>query len=734
MNKLKAKSTVLFAMVLISAFILPNLMVVKAQSTLQSGLGFEFSISDLDDPNALKAMPGGMAQALGNVFRMMSVLGPSGAALGEVFALLFENIQNVETIDTSAFKGLYMINASYTDKKITWQETYQNRKETHWLYKQLYQDLVGDQSVFVEVVRSGTVTMTYESGANVVFILWDWDESLITAINKVITAYRNVKQLLSDLNDNPNQWTDEQKMEVAQAIIGEVLQAVVYLLFHINDIIDGDELIVSSIISWEKYNFTTSSGFSTTVTAKKTQNSGPAVTLDSGERSNVIARANLVGDKYAQYLLTQADLEDGAREKVFTTMSFNLVELWLKNFEIHINASIIADALVYVLSNGEQGTPFDMQTTPAKIFQGLDIEMYLITHSLFGFVAYDDDNADGVPTANYEDVTEDGTTYQVITDSEVKYWFALGNTVNPTFHDPVIIDTPNGKALSWSISMDNVELIPIPVGLSAADVFPLPPAETISKLEMGFTFCPVRSLEVETDEYDLVSNAATEVKMGAGIIKLDQTFGEWNGGAGLINNGGSGEADLTGLDFAVLFISTMLHFHLNIMVEDVDLTEEGTSATAGLVNYTDYKAEGAIYVGNNAGDLPLAAIDIAGPNYELYEDGPSSTPATYPAKTTTIPLAYAKLNLGANVQYIDDQNPNASFKASGFLNIEASVVIYAVSYPEFNGDGYQIIHDPTFSIFMTWENPGFWAVILVIGTVTLVAVAAIMITKKKNRA
>jgi hypothetical protein len=59
MNKLKAKSTVLFAIMLVSAFIVPNMMVVNAQTTQQSGLGFEFSISDLDDPNALKEMPGG---------------------------------------------------------------------------------------------------------------------------------------------------------------------------------------------------------------------------------------------------------------------------------------------------------------------------------------------------------------------------------------------------------------------------------------------------------------------------------------------------------------------------------------------------------------------------------------------------------------------------------------------------------------------------------------------------
>ena len=87
----------------------------------------------------------------------------------------------------------------------------------------------------------------------------------------------------------------------------------------------------------------------------------------------------------------------------------------------------------------------------------------------------------------------------------------------------------------------------------------------------------------------------------------------------------------------------------------------------------------------------------------------------------------------AQANYIDSQNATNSFSVSGFLNIEASMLIYAVSYPAWDGSGMKIAHDPTFSVFMTWDNPGFWAVILVVAGISLVAVAAILITRRKNR-
>jgi len=59
-----------------------------------------------------------------------------------------------------------------------------------------------------------------------------------------------------------------------------------------------------------------------------------------------------------------------------------------------------------------------------------------------------------------------------------------------------------------------------------------------------------------------------------------------------------------------------------------------------------------------------------------------------------------------------------------------------VSYDNFGTGTYttgdEIVHDPTFSVFITTTNPGVIAIILVIGAVGLAGIAAVLITKKKN--
>lgn len=79
----------------------------------------------------------------------------------------------------------------------------------------------------------------------------------------------------------------------------------------------------------------------------------------------------------------------------------------------------------------------------------------------------------------------------------------------------------------------------------------------------------------------------------------------------------------------------------------------------------------------------------------------------------------------------EDSNANINVM-EGALEIRFSALIYAVSYPTFKSTGQKIVHDPTFSIFITFDNPMFWAVILVFGSVILVGVATVMIMKKKN--
>ncbi|MBD3350442.1 MAG: hypothetical protein GF364_03050, partial [Candidatus Lokiarchaeota archaeon] len=709
MSKTKLKTTTILTVLMISAFIIPTVPLVNAQTTMAEGMSWNVGLEDFDNASAVADMPAGMASTLADIFGMMSFLGPSGAALGHVFEILFENIMNMERMDDKVLDGVYMLNASYTDKFNTWTDSYTGRTERYWLYRNDYASLGFTGAPVIETSKSGTVTVEYTAGAHVIFLLWDNDGSLIAAINKIYQAYWDVRDALESLDENPEQWTEAEIADLVSIVIGSVLEAVTYLLFHINDIITGDELIITNIITWETWNYTTSSDYTQTVEIKDYYNGqyNPS-TVSIGELET---QALAVDDDYAVQLLEDVQTS-GVQEKTWSTFSFNLVELWLKNFEIHINASVIADHIAYTMTEGQAeviGEPLDPETGLAKIFQGLDIELYLLTHSLFGFVAFDDTmiEANNVPDVLWQEATEDGIDYEYIEDSEVKYWFALKSfDATPVFEidigdgNGVDVYDKNGaylgKGISWSFRMENVDVIPVPVGLTPGDLDSLPPAENLEFIEMGFTFLPKQkgTYSVETGKYQLATEQQ-EVNMGAGIIKLDQSFGEWNSG-GVVN------AELAGLDFAVLFISTMLYFHVNVEVETVDPVDYetlGTENTTGLVEKDAY-SNGEISVGNYENDLPLASVDIAGPQYEQYEDGPTNPPQTYDADTTNITLAYLNFNLGGSCVYIDDQNPDASFRAEGFLEIGTSIMIYAVAYGHWDGSGDQLIHDPTFSVFM----------------------------------
>ncbi len=65
------------------------------------------------------------------------------------------------------------------------------------------------------------------------------------------------------------------------------------------------------------------------------------------------------------------------------------------------------------------------------------------------------------------------------------------------------------------------------------------------------------------------------------------------------------------------------------------------------------------------------------------------------------------------------------------ISANFTVLAYAVCYPEFE-DGTGIWHDPTFSVFMTFQAPEFWALILLIAGVGLVGVATILIKRRKD--
>jgi len=710
------KTTLILAILFVGAFMAPSMATVNAQS---DNFGIEQSFKQLD-ASMLAESPALVGRLFGALFGMLGGTGSAGSALGQVFSLIFSNILNL-TVSDNLVEDVYVLNASYTMTD-TWTETL-NKDEIRWIpgNYELEGDQEGDGWPYVRIERSGSATITHEYGAAVVLLMWDSDASFITAIRKVITAAQEVGNTIKNAGD-PEGWTEEQAQQVISSIVGSLINAALYLVIHINDIINGDELIVCNVITWDTYQMNTSTDYSSTkeVLIWNNWNLGDDVAVYGSTITNWQTQANTNDDAYMKWMLNNLGGEAGEKNVQWSTYSFNLVELWLKNFEIHINVSAIVDVLLDiggsfgVLQMG--GNPFESMGF-AQIFQGLDIEIYLMTHTLLGFIAYDDVNADMVPTVEWENTTIGGEAAEVISDSEAQFYFAIGSIGSIKFNQPEAVIYEGLPSVKWSIEFVGLQMAAIPIQWDPRDVSVI--MENVEFLEMGFTFTPRNNVVESTAEYDTI-NGGDVVMMGKGNIKLDQYFGEWNSGAGPNN------PDLVGLDFAVVFISTIIHVHLN-----VEVMAETPETQQGLMNNTEITSNGELKIGNEAGTLPVAAVDIVGPKYN--QTDALDVVTTHDAQTTTIPLAFLNFNAQANVQYIDTTNPVNSFSATGVLNIEASAMIYAVSYPTWNGSGDELWHDPTFSVFMTWDNPGFWAVILVVGGVTLVAVAAIMITKKKNR-
>jgi hypothetical protein len=734
----KTKSSLLFATVFLSVFLLPGIGTVNAQS---GDGGYNMAWDSMSN-DQIADMPNSLGSALGSIFGMLDGIGPSGAALGQVFELMFRDIADLSIIEEDdQLDHVYTFNGSYTETE-SWTEDWgnsefqgNNNDEIYWLWNDDVIDYTGNGWPYVEVSRTGTVNITHEYGAAMVFIIWDNDDSLITAIQKIMDAVKSVLLIFETMGD-PNGWTEAQSVEAISLIVNEILSAITWLLFHINDIINGDELIVTNIITWDSYQMNTSADYETNKAVKiyDDWNWENHELVDQSTVDGWRSSAQSEGDDFLEWLLTNETV--GAQNnREWSDLSFNLIEIWLKNFEVHINAGAIIDAISGIIPS--QSDPFDGLGL-AAIFEGVDIDIYIMTHSLLGYVAYNDTNSDLTPTviADFANSTDNSTEY--IIDSEVLYYFAMGEMGTPTFNQPSL-DGEGG--LSWDLTMPDVELAAIPLGMNARDmdsgdiVF-----DEVEEIKMGFTFTPKVKETVSSDGYNtttLVPDYDT-VQMAKGIVKLDQSFGEW----------GSVNPALNGLDFSVIFVSTIIHFHLNIVVEenpdltDDDFSDQAVTGTEGVLREESFTAEGAANMHGSikVGDaqiqngeetaMPVARVDIAGPEY--IQDQGGLNEATYNASTCTIPLAMMDFGASASVDYMSE-DPSNSFSAEGVLEVETSILIYAVNYYSWDGTGESIWHDPTFSVFMTWDNPGFWAVILVIGGVTLVAVAAIMITKRKNR-
>ncbi|MHA1669862.1 MAG: hypothetical protein ACTSV5_04695, partial [Promethearchaeota archaeon] len=620
-------------------------------------------------------------------------LGYGGNIIGRVFEMLLmqtlTNFSNKEVIP-----GVYVLSA-FSEKTFNGTKNYgvMGSSEYYLPPSEYNQSEVKDANkgfAYCEVKKEGMADYELTIGAGVTLLIYDQDKSFIRAVEKILSFFDRFMNY------------DFETETVPEELISEGVEVLTWFLIHINDIFTGEELFAINPITWQSMKIIPKDGFDVTKTWKVT---GTNNKIEEGDEflstvpggDTMLDRWNgSAGDSYMQWLLQPTD-NASLVDTMWTSFTFDLIQLWVKNFEIHIDAAEIINMI---------GGLSTSQVDIASIFQGLDIEFYLFTHHLAGAFLYNDSNSDGMLSTEYETlpVTIDDVPVEVPRSSEVTHRIVLGTVDEFDFEMP---HKTGENKISWGLKMENVVITPVPVGvdlesyLGAAN-------ETLGYIHFGFSFQP------------------REVAPGvlAAPIKLDQFFSPWNSETGNAKN------DITNLDLAIIYLSTMLHFHLNVAVLGED-PEDPTSVLDPTDDYDDqtHSLKVGNYLGGAFGGNELEFVDIAGPDYEY---GSESTRLTAPATSSIIPLALYNGEIERHDTFVDDSGMHfETFATDIALNVSFNVLAYAVCFPEFE-DGNGIWHDPTFSVYMVFEAQGFWALILLIAGIGLVGIGTILIKRRKD--
>ncbi|MEE9378167.1 MAG: hypothetical protein V3V33_09035 [Candidatus Lokiarchaeia archaeon] len=684
MKNLNTKSLMVITIVIASVFTMP--MTVMGQEK-------EFTDTfNLDQVDA--GIFDGFRGGFGAIFS--NNLGYAGQILGRVFETLL--MQGLDLEKHEVMDNVYVLSAN-TTRTISGVKTFssENREEYYFLPND-YEVPVDEGFAYCEVTKSGSYSYELEVGAAVSLIIWDNDKSFVNAINRLLGFFKKLLALQHGGRD------------ISQDVIKEGISVITWFLIHINDIFTGDELFVLNPITWQKLNITPI-GYSI---SKEWKFSGPDYDIGGGDDSPVssslkadwLDNATNRRDNYMEWLLTPTAPGDLA-ETIWTQFSFDLMQLWIKNFELHINVNEIVNVLT-----GGGGT---VEEAIAGAFDGCDIEFYLFTHHLAGVFLYDDADSSGEISSHYVNVTDDagqpildeaGDPIQVPDRSELSHRLILGTVGEFEFTKS---DPSEGEdSISWGLTLNNVNISAVPMFVDL-DSYLKAPEENLEYIYFGFTFTPTK------DE---------ETGAAKGPVKLDQNFAPWNGGTGP-------NSDITGLDLAIIYVSTVLFFHLNVAVnEEPDDPEVLLDPNEDYIE-SSHELKVGNYIGGRA-EEKLDFVDIAGDYYEIGNE--RSTAPQYNASTNTLPLVLWKWEMDRHDTFeLGDGSESKTYASDIRISTEFNVGVYAVCFPEFNGSGEGVWHDPTFSVYMVFGDEGFWALILLIAGVGLIGVATILIKRRKDR-
>jgi len=645
----------------------------------------------------------GFENLLGGLFKGM---GYAGNLLGAVFSMLF--MQTLEDFDgAEIIDNVYVLSASTVETSSGNRNFGDGSIGIYTLpyeYDQSYLETNNHGYAYCVVNTSGSIHYEIEFGAAVTLVLWDNDGSLITAVKKLVSFFKTLRPYI----DNPVVGEDP-----PEELISEGIELITWFLIHINDIFTGEELFALNPITWQNINLSASADFSIEKTWKVT---GSDWKLDPNTDDDLSVAvgpvqydllvnswnftAQIYKDGSVEWLLTSAD-DLSLYTATWTSFTFDLIQLWIKEFHIEINVGEILNSF-----SGSEAL------NVAAVFQGLSVEFYLFTHHLAGSFLYNDRDGNEQITTSYDDLKnstgdivfhEDGVTpVQVVNSSEVTHRLLLNDVGDFEFTRPYI---SGSNEFSWGLTLHDAKITPVPIGVDLESYLSTS-QDSLESISFGFSFKP-----------EILSGNVLKAP-----IKLNQFFAPFNGN-GISNN------DIAGLDLAIFYVSTILHFKLSF-----DVIGEDPGDPTSLLNEEDdyYEETHSLRVGNYLGKSTsekLEFVDIAGPDYSY---GLNNGDNFALANSSILPIALYKLETNAHETFTPSEGDDyQTFSADIGLNISFNVIFYAVTFPEFNG-GNGIWHDPTFSVFMVFETTGFWALILLVAGVGLVGVATILIKRRKD--
>lgn len=680
MKHSKRTSLVLLSVIALSGIIVPGMYINKANANVTPQ-----QFSDFAD---LFANPASVGSTLGTMIGGMD--GFQGNILGDIFSLIFSQVRNFDDQEMLPGQNVFVFHANANATTTT---RHISQTQQHTVLAP-YADNTNN-TYRVRITRNVNVDVTFKQQAQIVIILWDNDGSLIQAIRKVLAV---VNAGIQYVESNPG------ATSIPQELIEKASECITWMLVHINDIITGDEQLIFQPSYYWSYNLTGS------ISETHAWYKNNEVTTTSIATINATSwPSGATSDPYMTYLQTASKSISGSWAD--TGFLFHLFQLWMQRFQISINMS----KLGIMIQNATNGGSVS-EDALGNLLEGVDIKFTFTQHHLLGGLLFDDSIvADGKPTVEYittpyQYTDSSGTkNITVPTASELKYLLTIessGSDWTPT------APHRDGSSIAWDVQFNNPTLRATPVGMDNLEAAISGSAITmpVTYVKFGFSFTPsFGTLNVP----DINGNIVRQVNFGKGVVKLVQEFGDFNGN-------GSLPVQIQGLSLAIMYFSHIFKFDFSYrnlanpsLYEETDWAETKT----GTIDFLD------------SGDADyFGSIDIAGPDYE-------TNGSTYPAVTSIVPfvmfnLTYSADRAVANDDFSVSQGESAFRQQSLYLGISSAWAFYCVSYPEWNG--HELIHDPTFSIFMTLDADVPWAVILLVVTIGALVGGAIMIYLKKQ--